>query len=266
MQLFKLNAIIIKINLKDVTMQTKFDEQQIDINKAIMSIVANSLINSYAEENIVLKRIQNNEIVPIYDYLQDLNISDLNNIISDNDIDGLFIEAGRVKYSDFKTLCFEFYESKIEFMFNDAFKHLYTNDNKSQYYKDLLHEYSKNTFEIFYDIVNTEPKCFQSFKFDEQMFKSSRQTEIYVNKFLTSIVLNKLQLGKRVDKYVKKITDLSKYLTKLVHKENEHYVLVNNDPHSIDFILALFSSLYFCTTQNKILFKTKIEAWEKKLI
>lgn len=132
-------------------------------------------------------------------------------------------------------------------------------------YKFGLYEYLSDLYKIYKDIILTKvhPDYFD-YLYDFIDRRELLKSGAFTAKFVTAIKLKKLRKGTRVDRYINKISYHSEYLNRLIRIHKGHYILINNDTNSLDYKLALTSSICFCTGRNKGLFELKIKAWEKE--
>ena len=234
------------------------------ITNAIIGIMTNIRINCYVEENLLLKKISYNEEIPILQYLNELNILQTNYSVNINDFDGFMIYNGRIRNINFEELCFDFYKSKIELIFRNAPKYQ-DNENDICHYKNGLYEYLKTIYKTFKEIIQINLPVEIPISDFTPNHITSYENDLNCASFIATILIKKLKLGKCVDKYLKNMDYIPDYLLRLVHKENNHYILINNNPNSKDYILALFSCFTFSTQQNKLIYHTKLSIWENQI-
>lgn len=227
---------------------------------------AHTLMNLYAAENVVFGYIHANEAIPITKYFDDLGLQQIESFFKINYLDGRVIENGCIKDRDFNELCFELYCDKIDCVFCDVpiDKSYDDYDEDLFHYKFGLYDYLKDTYQLFKDIIKTETST-SSFTGTLEI-SNEIENKIYymeISKFILAINLEGLQQDRKIDKYIKNLPFISPMVMRLVKKYKGHYYLENNDIHSLDYKLALFSCFRYFNKYNAKLFEQKTLKWEE---
>ncbi len=237
-----------------------------DIIKAFLSIEANTLINSYTNENVVFGRINSNDKIPIKQYLEELGFRNIDKFSDGLFLDGRNVENGYVTERDYKERCFELYRDKADCLFNGVpiDKSYGEEDEDIFHYKYGWYEYLKNLYPVFEEIINTQvaPDLFAAVP---DLLDETEKRSYYaaVSKFVLAIKMKGLRQGRRIDRYIKALPFISPLVMRLIKKQKGRFYLRNSDINSTDYKLALLSCFRFMNGDNAKLFELKILRWEE---
>lgn len=223
-----------------------------NVKEAISVIAINSLINSYTLETIILGKIFPGEKINLQQIITELNLPVYTKgSIDEKALEGVTISHdAKIKNKDMEYFYNEFFEYHFSFIFANA----------NKYRRMELNEFFTELYLLFKDIAKTKA-CIGLTK---NAVSYRQRNEIM--KFLVSLKLKGLQIGKSVMRYFKNIEDVPKFLETIVVTKNNVIRIKNNDTQSIEYKLALLSCLPFLTNEHAALFFDKIQSWKSSHI
>lgn len=230
-------------------------EEEILASEALARECAKSMVNLYACENVCFGKITQNEKVPIYRYIEELELLPF---YDSEDFDGRDIEGGCIRERDFDERCFDIFKDKVKFIFSEVpvDKRFAENDDDVYHYKFGLYDYIKQLYPLFRKIVATEVIADRfAVKVDKKLWY------VYcVNaaRFVLDIKMKVLLKGNNADSYIKNLPYIPIMIGRLLTYKEGNYYLKNDDTDSLDFKFALFSCFMFYSVDNFRLFEVKM--------
>ena len=227
------------------------------------------LINRYIYEDVSMGYAKPGEEIPFDRYVKDLEIENYRPYKIKDLIDGPAIDENFMISDHLKDYYYrKFYCSSMNYVFWKVpkFQREFDADDIDSVidpFKFGFKEFLEAIYPIFCSILDT--KVTYEF-FDLVPCFSTRESYVHycekAIKFLAALKLKGLRQGSTVDRYVKDLPYLNVYLNRLVEKKGKHYVLVNSDTNSLDYKLALLTSMPYMKQENSKLFELKARVWE----
>lgn len=226
-------------------------------------IILCSLFDNYALENIALGFLKPNTKIDFNTFVQDLRLYDSDVYVYRNYIDGNIVGKDlKVADKSIDEFLLDFYSQKMEVIWEKSI----INSNRENYlpFNIPLRDYLLDVFNVFKEIINTNVQ----YEFYDTLLPFYEKGKTYeyfrlLTKFVTAIKLRHLRQGSCVDKYVKNLPFLPVAVQRLVKHNRKHYILINSDPTSIDYILALLSLIKFVKGEHYKIFELKAERWRE---
>lgn len=234
-----------------------------EIINAFKRIAVNSLLNSYALENVALGLNKPNEQIPLEKYITDLQIQELSPFVCKEFVNGTYIEKNlKIVDRNKDELTLEFYSDSINILFDKLIKRKYERENVcglpfSKYYRDYFLE----SYLLFKNIIDSEVEYDDYDIIPDNLDRYEQNTHIAkMTKFVVAILLNGLQLRKCVDRYLKDIVALPFAVKNLIEKINNRYILIKHTD-SVEYKIALFYLFPYLTETNRKIFELKAKRW-----
>lgn len=257
-----------------IDLQQPMFKNQKDIIKAMNSFMLNALANNIVFENVVMGQLQINDDIPIDNYLQELNIR--NNDFCFADYPKIFAGASisnelKVVNKDMDYFYKDFYYMKMNNIFyNYILKrnqwNLNEENNDKIEYLENFPEYISNFILNLYPIFKQIAQQKIAYEFYDLIPLLNKDEELKQNEALTKLLIIIAFCGKkvgaRIDKYVKKLIYVPKYLYPIIGNKKGHYYIINNDKESIDYKIALLSTFNFQSKENNQLWHMKLDKWK----
>ena len=124
--------------------------------------------------------------------------------------------------------------------------------------KEGLNDYIMRLFPLFISILHT--------KVEQDFLKVLPPKICYekIAKFLVAVIARGLRQGGCVGRYLKDVPYLPYFVKKLLKAKGGRLLLANSDFESLDFKLALLSSIRFSSERQSYLFERKARRWAEK--
>ncbi len=240
--------------------------KQADIENALSALFANEDLNNYAMENAVLGKIKAGDDVPVQTYAKELKISEkLLSALETNSEGKAIDENGKLRENlEDENFRKDFYTLGMSIVFDKAPKDSYDFDDDGLLpFKCGLKEYLLELFPLFVQIASypVEHDAFDVMRSDSEKAQEDVRA---CRELITNIKIKGIKQGKCVNKYVKNLSHIPHFASKLLTENKGKYVLSNADIQSRDYKLALLSLLPFRNPENAALFELKAKAWLEK--
>ena len=223
-----------------------------------------SLMDSYALENIAFGKLRQGDKIPFDKFVNDLELQALNPYAYKDRIEGLAIsEKLTVNDEDTELFFKELFADEMNTVFETAPKKGCDYDDDGLYYfKYALSEYIWKLYPLYIEILKTEVEAELSDTADRSFDRAS-ETACYerIAKFIVAIKTKGLRQGGCVNRYVKDLPHIPHFVNKLLKVQKNRYLLANSDTESIDYKLAVLSSIKFMTPTHTRLFELKAKKW-----
>ena len=237
------------------------------IKKLFCCLAVNTLINSYALENVVMGNIKPNEAIPFDQYVCDLELQRYEpfSVRGEKLLGIILSDSETIVDKEFDFFLYEFFS----FQMNNIFECVKYSDRQSEDdtlypFKNGLKEYIKDLYPLFKSIITLEID-YSFYDVLPQIDERKTRSDFYkmVSRFLVAIKVKRLRQGKCVDRYLKNLPFLPCFTDRLVSKRKGKYILKNSDTNSLDYKLALLCVLRFMKEENARIFELKALMWEQ---
>lgn len=257
-----------------IDLQQQINKNQREIISAINGLILNALVNNLVFENVVMGHLKINDDVPIDTYLHDLGIR-----IKDFNLDEyprIFAGASisneiKVINKDLNYFCKDFYYMKMNNTFFDFIlkrtqwnlNELENNDRTEylEHFPEYIANFILNLYPTFKQIAQQKIE----YEFYDVIPLLSKDEELKQNTALTKLLINIAFRGKRVgakiDRYVKQLVYVPKYLKTIIKNKKGHYYIINNDIESMDYKIAFLSAFDFKSRENYQIWYMKLDKW-----
>ena len=230
------------------------------VTKAMLHLSANTRINEYAKEQLILGLKKEGDRVTVSEFAKATGYDGTASF----DVGGAVLDEYGIIREGIKEKCvLEFFNYQMSCIFQDSpmkNRILDFDDDGLMTFADDTGEYIKSCFPLFEQVLNTKVDCdpFDLIIPHSRQFISEGRKKCVA--FLEAIKLKKLKVGANVSKYFKNVVYIPYFVNELVEKDNKKYVLKCNDINDMRYKFALFTLLDFKSTENVALIEFKCKA------
>ena len=252
---------------KLIRSQRKSQLEMSEFINAFFRIELNALMNNYAVENVSFGEIKPNEKIPFDKYISDLELPQSPAYQFRTEVEGFAItDEETIVNQDIDFFMKDCFRTNINTIFMDSsLKDAMDYDTEGTIcFKHEIYDFILSLFPLYKDILTTEVEyggfdlllpfpdrfaradCFQQF-----------------SKLLIDIKVRNLQIGQCIDKYLKNLSFIPYYVKRLFEVKKNRYILTNNDIESLDYKLAVLSTINYINPEHIKLFELKAQRFEE---